>query len=247
MVWYLIRGLVREAGHWGTFVDQLRKKFPEDSFEAIDLPGNGIQNGMTSPLSMADYANYLHKNTSDCKEKKGIIAISLGGMAALEWCRLYPGEIHKLILINISLKGISPIHHRLQISAWGTFIQILLKRSKKSREKAILELVSNFEENREAALKNWTDIQNKRPVSTKNAFRQLWAASKYKFEKPEVMPITMLLASEQDRLASVTCSQSISQSLNLPLKIHPTAGHDLPLDAPNWVISEICNFINPDL
>ena len=247
MVWYLIRGLVREAGHWGNFIDLLRRTFPEDSFEAIDLPGNGIQNGMQSPLAMADYANYLHKNTSDRKEKKGIIAISLGGMAALEWCRLYPGEIHKLILMNISLKGISPIHHRLQISAWGAFIQILLKRSKEGRERAILELVSNFEENRRANLRLWTDIQNQRPVSTKNAFRQLWAASKYNFAKPEVMPMTMLLASERDRLASVTCSQSIADTLNLPLKIHPAAGHDLPLDAPDWVISESGNFINPNL
>lgn len=39
--WLLLRGLTREAGHWGDFPRQLQAALPEARILAIDLPGNG--------------------------------------------------------------------------------------------------------------------------------------------------------------------------------------------------------------
>ena len=45
-----MRGLTRESGHWGRFIGLLQDRFPAARIVALDLPGNGRQNGLRSPL-----------------------------------------------------------------------------------------------------------------------------------------------------------------------------------------------------
>ncbi len=68
--------------------------------------------------------------------------------------------------------------------------------------------------------------------------RQLTAAAR--FHAPLVKPSvpTLLLASEQDHLASVNCSKILANYWQCDLLIHNTAGHDLPLDDGTWVIAQ---------
>ncbi|PMZ18082.1 alpha/beta hydrolase, partial [Pseudomonas sp. FW306-02-F08-AA] len=35
------------------------------------------------------------------------------------------------------------------------------------------------------------------------------------------------------------CSQALAAAWNLPLVMHPFAGHDLPLDDPAWVVAQV--------
>ena len=53
------------------------------------------------------------------------------------------------------------------------------------------------------------------------------------------MPLTVL-ASNGDRLCSPIASRRLAARLGAPLHVHPTAGHDLPLDDPDWVIARMC-------
>jgi pimeloyl-ACP methyl ester carboxylesterase len=69
--------------------------------------------------------------------------------------------------------------------------------------------------------------------------RQLAAAAF--FSPPPGPPSvpTLLLASAWDRLVSPICSQQLAVRWSLPIRLHPNAGHDLPLDDPDWVIRQI--------
>ena len=69
--------------------------------------------------------------------------------------------------------------------------------------------------------------------------RQLLAAMRHR-PPPRRPPVRMLLlASAQDALVSPRCSQRIAADWYLPLAMHPDAGHDLPLDDPQWLLRRI--------
>ena len=51
--WLLIRGLARESGHWGDFLTQLQRAFPQAQIHCLDLPGCGINHRQSSPDSIS--------------------------------------------------------------------------------------------------------------------------------------------------------------------------------------------------
>jgi pimeloyl-ACP methyl ester carboxylesterase len=55
----------------------------------------------------------------------------------------------------------------------------------------------------------------------------------------------LVLASLGDRLVSPGCSRRIASRWALPIRLHPTAGHDLPLDDPEWVVQQVLGW-RPD-
>ena len=46
---------------------------------------------------------------------------------------------------------------------------------------------------------------------------------------------TLLLASRNDGLVDVRCSRGLAAAWKVPLVEHASAGHDIPLDDPEWV------------
>lgn len=73
------------------------------------------------------------------------------------------------------------------------------------------------------------------------AVRQLHAAVRYRIQSPPRVPI-LLLASRHDRLVDVRCSHSIARAWRCDLHEHPSAGHDLPLDDPDWVVEHVATW-----
>lgn len=55
--WILLRGLTRESRHWGDFPELLRAEITGARVIALDLPGNGDLNAMTSPATILDMAS----------------------------------------------------------------------------------------------------------------------------------------------------------------------------------------------
>ena len=84
----LIRGLSREASHWGTFPEQLSNETGLKVF-SIDLPGAGEFHQLNAPLSISGNTKFLRKRWSTLKcENEGewfILGVSLGGMVCLDW------------------------------------------------------------------------------------------------------------------------------------------------------------------
>jgi pimeloyl-ACP methyl ester carboxylesterase len=236
--WIFLRGLTRGKGHWGYFPEYFLTRFPNANIEFLDLPGNGDRSNEVSPLRIQDYVHDLRKHSKLIHSGSvNLLSISLGSMIAVAWQDLYPAEIAKTVLINTSFKGLAP-WQRFHLSSMKSFLQVPFAKSAWDKENLISQVVCNHEENRLKSLPLLVKQTERSTFQIQNFFRQLYAAAKADFP---VQPKTqiVLLASQKDRLVSALCTQKLSQKWGVLAHFHPTAGHDLPIDDPDWVLDHI--------
>ncbi|HEX7891080.1 MAG TPA: alpha/beta hydrolase [Ramlibacter sp.] len=239
--WVLLRGLARESRHWGRFLAMLREAVPAgDRVVAIDLPGNGRRFRERSAASVpriAEAARLQLAKDSDARPPYLLLALSLGGMVAVQWALQDPSAVRGCILVNSSMRGLSQPWQRLRPAALLQLLATLAGPTPLARERRIVRLTSNREPD-DAVAAAWADYAAARPVTHGNMLRQLLAAAR--FRAPEAAPAVplLLLASRGDRLASVECSRAMARAWLAPLREHPDAGHDLTLDEPAWVVAQ---------
>ncbi len=240
--WILLRGLTREAAHWGGFLPQLQKAFPDAQTHTIDLPGAGIFYQQISPDSIQEITRQIRQHAYEkgyLQTKTNLLAMSLGGMVAWEWLQNYPDETNSAILINTSLKPLNPCYQRLRWQCYPKLANLIFKRDLYQRELAILKLVSNDKTHHETIARDWETIQRLRPISWQNAKRQIIAAANYRPPLNKPLVSVLLLNSLGDHLVAPVCSSTISQRWSLPLTMHPWAGHDICIDDSEWVIRQL--------
>jgi pimeloyl-ACP methyl ester carboxylesterase len=236
--WVLLRGLTREARHWGRFPGVLAAACPGADILTPDLPGAGRRHGEISPVSVAG----LLAGVRDSLRAAGpappyrLLGLSLGGMVALEWAARHPEEVAGCVLINTSLRPLSPFFQRLAPRHYPALLRAAFgPAGPEAREALILGLTSRLALDRPALLRAWSAWRRECPVSAGNALRQLAAAARYRLP-PGLPPLPILvLAAARDALVAPACSARLAESWGLPLALHPEAGHDLPLDDPEWV------------
>lgn len=170
-----------------------------------------------------------------------LLAMSLGGMVATAWAAGHPEEIAACVLVNTSFGSVSPLHHRLRPRAWPTLLRLLISGRPEARERHIFQLTTCLAAASDELIREWTAIRQSRPVRVGNAWRQLIAAAR--FRPPQAPPVpTLVLAGGGDRLVDPRCSAEIARRWRCPLVIHPTAGHDLPLDDGGWVARQVAEW-----
>ncbi len=244
--WILLRGLTREAEHWGDFVPLLRSTFPNAQVTLLDLPGAGRFYNETSPKTVTGIMEKVRSFALDqglIQQPVTLLALSLGAMLAWEWMLTYPDDIGGATLVGTSFGGLSPFYHRLRWQSYGKIAALVMQKNIYDRELAILQLVWNRRDQDRVIADQWQQIQNERPVSVKNTYRQMLAGASYRPDdrKPE-QPV-LLLNSKGDRLVAPECSEAIHQKWDLELKTHPWAGHDLPIDDGLWVLSQLKDWV----
>jgi pimeloyl-ACP methyl ester carboxylesterase len=248
--WLLLRGLTRESGHWGDFIPHLQATFPEAEIITLDLPGTGSAYREASPSSIKGITEQIRSRAYAhglLQQPITILALSLGAMVAWEWMLSYPQDLCGAILINTSFANLSPFYQRLRWQSYKDFLALMLTRNLKDRETKILQLVSNFKGEDTELIEDWYRLQNSRPVSSINSYRQIVAAATYKTgETKPTLPI-LLLCSRGDRLVSPNCSETIQKKWHLELCCHETAGHDLSLDDDAWVLSQLVNWLSQNM
>lgn len=238
--WILLRGLTRESRHWGDFPEALRKAWPGARVIPLELPGNGELNGVASPTRIETMASYCQAEIA----KLGVpppyhlLAMSMGAMVAAAWAAEHPEDIQACVLLSTSFGSFSPLHRRLRPRAWPGLLKILLDRTAEGQERCILDLTSGRPQAHPQAVEAWMAIRASRPVSTRNAFRQLVAAARFRAPLRAAVP-TLVLVGARDGLVDPRCSFDIVDRWNCALAVHPDAGHDLPLDDGAWVLDEI--------
>lgn len=243
-----MRGLTREAAHWGAFAEGFAQAVPGDDVLALDLPGNGQLHQLTSPLSVQGMVQACREELARraVAPPYHLLAMSLGAMVATEWARVAPDEVAGCVLINTSLRPFSPFWHRLQLHNIAPLLRLTWRwRSAEAAEHVVWEITSRSAPSAAAGVvAQWAAVRRQRPVSARNAMRQLVAAARYR--APAVAPVgrVLLLGSQEDQLVSPQCSQAIAQAWGLPLQSHPWAGHDLPLDDPQWVIDAVLQWLS---
>ncbi|WP_166254760.1 alpha/beta fold hydrolase [Marinobacter salicampi] len=237
MDWLLLRGLARESSHWGHFPAQLQRARPRDRIHTLDLPGTGANRHLASPADISQASEFLDSAMSGMPRPLGLIGLSLGGMVALDWTQRHPGQCAALVLISSS-SGLSRPWQRLKPNNWWTIGRLIAVSNHAAREEGILALTSNTRPCAEVT-RAWQEIAALRPVSRRNVLRQLWAASRYRPRSWDPGAPGLVLASKADRLVDWRCSKAIGQAWGWPLALHETAGHDLTLDDPDWVVDQI--------
>ncbi|MBC7370685.1 MAG: alpha/beta hydrolase [Bdellovibrionaceae bacterium] len=236
--WIFIRGWGRGVAHWSDFLTQVQNAFPQDHFEFLELPGNGALHKLSSPLTINETVRIMRQNSQFVTDGKKIklVGISLGGMIVTEWAREFPQEVEMICLINSSSANHGRFYERLLLSNAPKFLKLARQKDLNLREMGALEIVSNSSDRRKLALPSWVKETSIHPVSPRNLIRQLLAAFIYRF--PKSPPVkAFLVGSVQDRMVSVRCTERLAADWKCPLFLHPWAGHDLPLDDPEWMIN----------
>lgn len=237
--WILLRGLTRESRHWGDFVGQFQYALPGSQVIALDLPGNGSLNQQCSPLRVQNMVAHCRAQlvSRNIAPPYHVLAMSLGAMVAVAWADAHPQEVAANVLINTSMRPFNPFYQRLRPANYGVLLKLtLLGATPEAWERAVLRLTSNRAS--DDILPMWQALRQECPVSRANALRQLTAAAR--FRAPPIKPPapTLLLASEQDHLVSVNCSKALARHWQSDLRVHSSAGHDLPLDDGPWVAAQ---------
>lgn len=245
--WIFLRGLGRDSRHWGKFVSQFKAEFPLDKVIALDLPGTHLLNRQSSPTSIAAMVDCYR---SQLKQKGisspyRILALSMGAMVCAEWSQRYPQEVQAQVLVNTSMRPFSPFHQRLRLSNFWMLCKFMAtNKSSHQWERFIFRLTSNCAS--DAVIADWCRYRDAFPVSRKNALAQLFAAARYRATRRAPVVPTLVLTSEADRLVNVQCSKVLALTWGVPIELHPTAGHDLPLDDGKWVVEKIAAWVQDD-
>ncbi|MEE4249193.1 MAG: alpha/beta hydrolase [Alcanivoracaceae bacterium] len=238
--WVLLRGLIREQRHWGGFPVQLQAVLPEDRIVTVDLPGNGSLCQAASPTRIEDMVAALRKSLSDqgLTPPFHVVALSLGAMTTISWINDYPGEVSAAALINSSVARFSPFWQRLRPANYRSILMDgLLANSLRQKERAILAMTTNLidAQTREGLAVEWAEFARQNPVSRANSLRQLLAAARFRapIRLAGSVPV-VIINGAGDRLVDPRCSAAMARGWGLPIRVHPTAGHDLTLDAGEW-------------
>lgn len=239
--WIFLRGLSREAAHWGHFPETFRGLVGGAEILCLDLPGNGIHHAQRSPLTVAALVDDVRRlaTARGVEPPYSVLGLSLGGMVAAQWAATYPREVREAVLLNTSCRPFGSWHQRLRPGAIPITLAILLaSRSVGLRERLIWRLTSNRRPD-PAVLGSWLACARAHPVATPNILRQLVAAARCRLPAtPPPVPI-LTLTSRRDRMVDRHCSHALARAWQTALAEHPSAGHDLPLDDPEWVARQV--------
>jgi pimeloyl-[acyl-carrier protein] methyl ester esterase len=253
MRWLLLRGLIREQRHWLDFPERFAALVhgPDASPTRpvlLDLPGFGSENDAAVPPTVAGFVDDLRarlRRVVPAGEPCGIFAVSLGGMVALEWLARHPEDFVAGVIVNSSLADLSWPWQRMRPHNWPR-VALAPLLPVRARERMLLGM-TRHQGDLDVAADRYAAIATTTPPRRASAAGQLRAALRMRCPAAIAVP-TLVLASRGDRLVSWRCSAQLAERLGLPLRVHggeglAAAGHDLPLDAPEWVCAQITQWL----
>lgn len=245
--WILLRGLTREARHWGGFEERLRGDIAgTEPVMLLDLPGNGTAAAMRAPARVADMTAFVRAQAAQQGHTPpySLIAMSLGGMVATHWAQQHPDEVKRLVLINTSMRPFSAFHQRLRPQTWFSLVRTgAAWGNARHCERFIHGLTCNRVDTLDADLAAWAEIRRTAPVSASNGLRQLLAAARFVADKTPPRCPALILSSKADRLVDRVCSARVASHWKAPHVEHAWAGHDLPHDDAAWTRDAIVGWM----
>jgi pimeloyl-ACP methyl ester carboxylesterase len=244
MNWLLLRGLGREKKYWFDFPEKLEALGHKTL--SLNLPGLGDEVSTKPPLSIAGHTDFLRERfleRRDTDQNWGLLGISLGGMIAMDWAARYPDDFGKLVVINSSGRDLSPMMQRISVFAMYCVGRAAVAKNEESREATILKMVSNLKADDPKTLHDMVKTADLYRTTRAILSKQIAAAAK--FSTPAAIKVpTLVLASIKDHMVDVRCSKAIADKYSAQIKFHPTAGHDLTLDDPQWAAERVNEFVS---
>ena len=240
--WILLRGLTREAAHWGDFVPALSAALPDVELVTVDLPGAGLSKAPW-PATIRDAMELVRAEAGARARgaRRFVFGVSLGGMVTMEWAARHPGELAGVVVGASSARDVAPFWRRMRPRALARLALGAMKRDVSAREAAVVRLVSNREDLWPETTRRWVEIQRARPMAAATARGQIAAGARYRAPERLGAP-ALFLVGLGDRLVHPDCSRALAARYGAPLSEHPSAGHDLTTDAGDWVVAELVRF-----
>lgn len=241
--WLLLRGLSRAQGHWGPFPEVLERRFPGHRFHLLDLAGAGTESRQRVPWRIADFTADLRRRAVPLREGKtgpwALLAVSLGGMIGLDWAARFPRDFARCVLINTSSRDVAPPWRRLDWRQVPTLVKSArLRGDRITQERLVLSVITNLQADLGPIAAEWAEVSQRYPIRPESVLRQLVAATRFRAPSHLTVP-TLLLSSRADRLVTSKASARLASRLGLPHRQHDAGGHELTLDAPDWVCEQI--------
>ncbi len=241
---FLILGIAREKRNWSKPIKVLQVTFPDFEVIALDNPGMGEYHKTAVPLSIEKNVDFLKTSFDKLKgDENYFIGWSLGGMIVSKWSQLYPKDMNGIVLITSSYGSLSMVWQRLRTLIIPLVVFAIISKGKR-RENGMFNTTCKNEQNRERLVNEWIKIDEESPVTVINIIRQLIAATLFYTKSFKKLHPTLVLGAPNDQLVNNKCSKAIATFLDAPYKEHPTAGHDVFNDEPEWVAKEVLFFIN---
>lgn len=240
--WLLLRGLGRERRHWFDFPEVLAARLGVE-VRCIDLPGMGERQSERVPYSIHQIArNVRWQFAAEHPERFwGVLGISLGGMVAVSLASQWQRGVSHLVVINSSSRRSLP-HERLRPRAVAHLLRAAVARNVEDRERRIYALTTNAAGPRVASwVLRAAELGRESPAPLGALACQLLAAAR--FDTSLVTQPALVLSGAKDRLVSPVCSSALARALGAEHHSHPSAGHDLPLEEPDWVIEQMRSWL----
>jgi len=249
VVWVLLRGLSRESGHWGVFPDHLLRELralqPASQVVSLDLPGTGTQRRQASPTQVSAIVDACRADLQSrgIRGPVSLVGMSLGAAVLSDWANRYPDEVQAGVLINPSLRPFSELFRKSRpLNYLGLALLSLSRFSARMREERVLSMTTRLTPPN-AIIDRWVELQRQHPLGVRNTARQLLASLRYRASRTRPAAPMLLLCSKADGLVDWRCSQAMSRAWGAPLRLHTKAGHDLPLDDPQWVARAVAEWM----
>lgn len=237
----LLRGLAREAGHWHDFPAVLAAR-SDGRVEGLDVAGCGSEHRRLPLPSVPWLARDVARRWSQ-RPASGewvLVGLSLGGMIALELCRLLPRSFARAVIINASSR-LTPARSRLSVRGSAMLLRALWSTDGLARERRVLALTSRLPADvQQRYAQRAAAIAAARPLGRRAVFAQLLAAARFDPPAPSAIETPLeFVCSRHDALVSPRCTHDLAKHYASALREHPWAGHDLPLDDPNWLSEQL--------
>jgi pimeloyl-ACP methyl ester carboxylesterase len=250
--WLLLRGLAREQRHWYEFRELLAARLGVARVHCLDVAGAGTEHVVlprpSVPWLARDVARRLPAlgGAPRAGERWALVGLSLGGMLALELCRMFPLQFEAAVIINSSSR-LTNASARIRPAAALQLLRAARSDDPLRREQLVLALTSALPEPERALYaRRAADFAREAPPSRWAALAQLIAAGR--FQPPDRQQIRARLAfvcSRDDGLVSPRCTHDLATWFGSACREHAWAGHDLPLDDPVWLCEHIAQFAEP--
>lgn len=248
MNWLLLRGLSREQRHWGTFPQKLAEA-TGDRVHCLDLPGFGTERGRNSPINIPAIVTDLRKRwvplSKEFEGEWGILGQSLGGMVTMQWAHEHPADFARVVLVNTSARNLNPPWQRMQMGVLPGLVRSLVDFDDEVRERRILGMTTRIATNLDEIAKQWASFMDDGRPKRSSVLRQLTAATRYRTPDRLSMPV-LVVAGAKDPLAAPICARTLASHFDADLEVHPEAGHELGVDAPDWLAESVAGWAHPE-
>ena len=209
--------------------------------ERLDLPGVGTARDRAAPVTVEAMVDDLAPRFAAAAGSDGgpwgILGVSLGGMVALSWSHRDPEAFRSAIIVNSSAGDLSSPTQRLRPANLPTLLRAARANPVK-RELLVLGMNTSHHGGNLALAEEWAGYRREFPVGTNVLARQVLAGLRFR-SPPALGTETLFVSGAGDRFVDPRCTQQLALRYDAPHVQHPTAGHDLPLDDPDWLLRQM--------